>query len=457
MSIVLLGDLVIDRYYFGKTNRIAPEGPFPVININSISNKLGCIGNVLNNLEDFFDKIYLITNYDSSELETLKLFFKDKKNVLIKNFEIKNKKIIFKNRILSDNNYVARFDQENIIYTTDECTDKIINYLESIKNEIDIILYSDYAKGFLSDKLLKKSIEFANKNNIFTLLDPKGNDYSKYKNIDLIKPNFKELCDFYKKNINSKEDILNASNIILNDLNIKNILLTKGENGMSFIEKDNTENINIIDKPIIPSSVIDVIGCGDCILSSVCIYYIKNKNIDNRENLLNFLTKIGSKAVTFSGCFVLNKKNLANIISSNEYYNKKKVVFTNGCFDILHPGHIKYLKEAAKLGDKLIIGINSDSSIKKIKGDNRPINKLHDRILMLKELNLADEIIPFDEESPIEIIKKIKPNILVKGGDYRLDDVIGREYCDETILLSFDPNYSSTKIINKVIKNYKLR
>ena len=443
-NILLLGDIVIDKYYFGHCKRLAPEGPFPVVNINKITKKLGALGNVLENVREFFDTIYLITCINEKTIQPLVTKIKDY-NIEHFNIHQDNRDLIIKNRIFADNQYISRFDEEVINNINRENEKKIINCIENIICDIDIVLLSDYNKGFLTNSITQNIINVANENDKVTFVDPKGNDYTKYKNCTLIKPNKQEAIDFFKENITT-ENINEFSNKILNDLNIKFILNTLGHEGMRFIEKDISSNQNsIIYKNIIPSQVIDVTGCGDTILAGLCIYYSKYGNFKNKHHFLNILSELGNIAVNTLNCYNLTKKDWNSI----KTYPNKKIVFTNGCFDIIHIGHLQYLKACKKYGNTFIIGINSDESIKRLKGHNRPINKLNDRIKFLQELDIADEIIPFSEDTPKELLKKIKPDILIKGGDYKLEDIIGGDLVKEVKIIPFVEGYSSTNIINK--------
>ena len=445
-NILLLGDIIIDKYYYGKVNRIAQEYPVPIINIDTIKEKLGCVGNVLENIKDFFDNIYIVTCIDQNTIVPLNKLLECKK-IIHKNFEQNNKKLIIKNRIFSNNQMLSRFDEEIINNITEENEIKIIKYIESIIDNFKIVILSDYLKGFLTDSLCKKIIDLCNIKKKITIVDPKGNNYNKYKNCTLIKPNKKEANDFYGTEITNK-NINDFSKKLIDEYHIQYIINTLGNQGMRLIYKDSKNKIKIKYKNIIPSQIIDVTGCGDTILSTISVYYSKNKNFDDKNNILEILTKIGNIAVNTHSCYKLNKKDWNKI---NEKINNK-IVFTNGCFDLIHIGHIKFLKECKKLGSKLILGINTDESIKQIKGEKRPINKLIDRINFLKELNIIDEIIPFREKTPLNLIQKIKPDILVKGNDYKLENVIGKEYAKETILLPYLDGYSSTNIIKKINK-----
>ena len=232
--LLLLGDIVIDKYYFGHSKRLAPEGPFPVISVNKIINKLGCLGNVLENIKEFFDKIYLITCINEKTIQPLVSKIKDY-NIEHFNIHQDNRELIKKNRIFADNKYISRFDEEIINNINHENEKKIINYIENIICDIDIVLLSDYNKGFLTNSITQNIINLSNKNKKVIFVDPKGNDYTKYKNCTLIKPNKQEAIGFFKENITT-ENINEFSNKILDDLNIKFILNTLGPEGMRFIE-----------------------------------------------------------------------------------------------------------------------------------------------------------------------------------------------------------------------------
>lgn len=448
--ILLLGDLVIDNYIIGSCNRIAPEGPIPIINVEYIKKSLGCIGNVLNNVKDFYSKIYFITCINNDDINIISNLLHNYDNIIYKNFNQLDRNLIIKNRIYSNNKIISRFDEERINNLNEINENEIILYINKIINNINIVILSDYSKGFFTDSFTQRVINLCNENNIITLVDPKGNNYNKYKNCTFIKPNKKEAEDFFQNKINEK-NLYDFGKRIIKDLNIKYVLNTLGNEGMRFIYNNINNEIQVYKKNIIPSEIIDVTGCGDTIISVLSIYlineykYIEDNN--NIENMLDLLTKIGNIAVTHLGCYNLNKNDWNNISKKNV------VVFTNGCFDIIHIGHLNFLKKCKKLGNKLIIGINSDDSIKRLKGNSRPINNLEKRILYLKELEIADEIIPFYEDNPLELIKKIKPNKLVKGGDYKYTDIIGREFVDETIIIPYIDGYSTTNIIKDIENN----
>lgn len=434
--LLVLGDIVLDNNITGLTNRIAPESCIPIVNVKKQETFLGCSGNIILNLVDFFEEIKLITCLNIEGSGKIRNFFDKIPKIKYKNFPQKDKELIIKNRLFSRDTLISRFDNENIKEINNENIEKIIKYIEEIIKELKIVIISDYNKGFFNKLFLSKLINICNLNNVITLVDPKGLDYEKYKGCTLIKPNKKEAQDYFREIINNNNR-LNFSNSLIKQKKIKYILNTLGEEGMILYYED-----KFIEKKIIPSSVIDVTGCGDTIISSIAIYLSKNNfKLFDYKKFLDILSIIGSKAVTTKGCYHLKKE---------DWPYEEKIIFTNGCFDIVHIGHLKLFNECKKLG-KLIIGLNSDISIKKLKGANRPINNENDRKSFLEELNIADEIIIFNEETPYNLIKKIKPDILVKGGDYKKENIVGRELVKEIKIIDYLKSYSTTKIINKII------
>jgi D-beta-D-heptose 7-phosphate kinase/D-beta-D-heptose 1-phosphate adenosyltransferase len=324
------------------------------------------------------------------------------------------------------------------------------------KIKIDGIILSDYNKGLLTENLCKNIIDFSNKNNILTFIDPKVNNINKYKNCTLFKPNLLE-----SSLISDKENIEEKIIDIYKKINSKIVLITLGKNGMIYY------NGNTIKKIISSNKIncIDATGAGDSVISIFSYYYLLTKDLDKTIEISNFIgsksvQKIGNYIVTIDDIKDFENINNLNFISKNlsleslfkirDLYYNKKIVFTNGCFDIIHTAHIKLLKFCKSKGDILIVGLNSDKSIKNIKGKDRPINKEEDRIEFLLLLDFIDYVILFNEDTPLNIISILKPDILVKGGDYKKEDIIGKDYVKEIIIYDYINNKSTTNIINKI-------
>jgi D-beta-D-heptose 7-phosphate kinase/D-beta-D-heptose 1-phosphate adenosyltransferase len=458
MNILVVGDIMLDINYNSIINRIAPEANIPIHNINDINYILGGASNVAKNfnyLEVNVELVSVIGNDYYGEIMKKKL---DDKKIKYKLFE-DLRKTTQKHRIFNNNKISVRYDIEDTHDISSELSEKIIDYIINKKN-IDAIIISDYNKGLLTSNLCIQIINYANKNQIYTFVDPKIKDFEKYKNCFCFKPNFNE-CKIMT-NLNEIEEIDNMFKIIKQKINCKNIVITCGENGIYI----NNETNHISHKEKI--DVIDVTGAGDVVLTTLTYVFLKTKDLLVASNIANY---IAGKSVQSIGNYNINIVDIENCLQGNNIINKiiynyesekiqsiknmnlnKKIVFTNGCFDILHSAHIKILQFSKKQGDILVVGINSDESIKKLKGPERPINNIEERTNMLSLFDFIDYIIIFNDDTPYSIIEMLKANIIVKGSDYKKEDVIGGNLVDNVILFDYIQNKSTSLIVNKIKK-----
>ena len=465
-KILVIGDLMIDHYLWGSCDRISPEAPVQVINIESESIVLGGAGNVINNLKALGAKVDVISVIGeckaSKELKGLLTDINVNTQYLIAQ---KDRAASKKSRIIAANHQVIRYDHES----TDEINEKsqisILKIYEEIVNNYDAILLSDYGKGLLTFKLTQSLISIANKNKKKILVDPKGLDYSKYKGAYLLTPNKKEASEATQSVIKDNESLTNAIKSLKEQCSLEVSLVTLSEQGVAIF--DNELRIH----PTVAIEVFDVTGAGDTILASLGFALSCNKNIDEAVKFANLASgvvvgKIGSATATLNEIIEyessLNKSNSDEHIKTwdeisliiDELKDRdRKIIFTNGCFDILHIGHIKYLEQAKSFGDVLILGLNSDNSIQRLKGENRPINNQTDRAYILASLEVVDYLVVFDEDTPYELIKLIKPDVLVKGGDYEGKQVIGQDIVKELKLVKFIDGKSTTNTIKKIQKS----
>ena len=450
-NILIIGDIMIDHYTYVSINKIANESPIPVFNYSSEKYILGGCGNVFQNMKLFNNNLFMLSVIgNDNNANIIKNIINDNNNVFLINDP--SRKTSIKNRIIADNKILFRYDDESTFFINESIENMMINKFDelSMNNTIDIVVFSDYNKGVLTEKLCKYIIDTCNKNNIVTIVDPKNN-FLKYKNVTCIKPNYLESSIYSKLS-----DINEIHKFIYSTINCKFSIVTLGKDGISLFDGN-----KLFITSYESNEVIDVTGAGDIITSVVSSLF---KTLDI-ESILKLATFLGTTSVKKIGTYELSHSDIISAYGSIKnkcftddiiYHLKKsnkKIVFTNGCFDILHIGHIKYLDEAKKLGDILIIGINTDESIKRNKGDSRPINSLNNRIEFLSKFDFVDFIIPFDTDTPLDLIKKIKPDFLVKGGDYTPDSIIGKEFAKNTLCLSFTPDISSSKIIKLLSNN----
>jgi D-beta-D-heptose 7-phosphate kinase / D-beta-D-heptose 1-phosphate adenosyltransferase len=464
-KILVIGDLIIDQYLWGSCNRISPEAPVQIVSIQEESNLLGGAGNVVNNLKTLGAEVDILSIIgDCENSHQLKKLLKNIK-VNSKYLKIqKNRVTSKKSRLIAANQQVVRFDREN----TDEISNESQNFiLSTFKKNIqnyDIVLLSDYGKGILTNNLTKSIISFAKKLNKKVLVDPKGRDYSKYTGAFLLTPNINEASQATNITINDDATLKKAITQLKSIYELEISLITLSEKGLAVYDKE----LKI--HPTVSQEVFDVTGAGDTVLASLGFALACKLDIDNAIKFSNLAAgivvgKIGSATTNINEIIEyessLNKptsdmqiKTLDEIIIlSKEFKLKgKKIVFTNGCFDLLHIGHIKYLEKAKSYGDILILGLNSDRSVKSIKGEKRPITNQKDRSYILAGLEAVDYVVIFDEETPYKLIKSIKPNILVKGGDYKGKNVVGEDIVDELKIVEFIKGKSSTQTIENIKK-----
>ena len=456
-KIAVIGDLMIDHYLKGDCQRISPEAPVQIIDINNESSNLGGAGNVLSNLIALGSEVFLFGVIGDCEIskELIDLLKKRQINIEFLTPE-KNKILSKKTRIIASHQQVIRFDRETTFPINELTKNKIIENFKSIVSDIDILILSDYGKGVLTEDLCKNLIKISNENNVKVLVDPKGNDYSKYSNSYLITPNKSEAMQALGIDIKSENDISLASSTLKNKFNLEYGLITLSDQGIAVFDKD----LRI--HPTAAREVFDVTGAGDTVIASIAFALAQGYMIDESVRFANLaagvvVSKIGSSTVT------LDEIDDFYSISNRDYtFNKiepkldliknsgKTIVFTNGCFDIVHYGHTSYLETAKTLGDILIVGINSDDSVRRLKGKNRPINKEADRAAVISSLKSVDYVVIFNEDTPLKLIESIKPDILVKGGDYKDKKVIGSDIVKRVELIEFVPTYSSSNIINKI-------
>lgn len=462
-KILVVGDLMIDHYLWGSSERISPEAPVQIVNVDSESTVLGGAGNVINNLNALgaiVDVISVIGECETSkELKDLLCDIKVETQYLITQ---KNRVTSKKSRIIAAQQQVVRYDRESTSEINSKSQVAILKVYKKIVNNYDVILLSDYGKGILTFELTQLLISIANKNKKKLLVDPKGLDYSKYEGAYLLTPNKKEASEATNIIIKDNESLAKSIRILKDNIDLTVSLITLSEKGVAIF--DNELRIH----PTVAREVFDVTGAGDTILASLGFALSCNCDIDEAVKFANLASgvvvgKIGSATATLNEIIEyessLNKSTsdehiktwdeISSIISELKN-NDKKIVFTNGCFDILHIGHVKYLEKAKNFGDILILGLNSDDSTHRLKGKNRPINTQDNRAYILASLEVVDYVVIFNEDTPLDLIKLIKPDVLVKGGDYEGKEVVGQDVAKELKLVQFIDGKSTSKTIERI-------
>jgi len=465
-KILVIGDLMIDHYLWGSCERISPEAPVQVVDISSETTVLGGAGNVINNLNALGAKVSVSgvigDDVNGKELvEMLNAISVDTANIIVQN----DRKTSKKSRVIAVSQQILRYDKESKNEITSASVDNILKNLENFISSYEIVILSDYGKGVLTDDLCQKIITLAKKNSVKVLVDPKGSDFSKYKGAYLLTPNKKEAILATGIDIKDEKSLKEALLQLKKECDLGISLITLSEDGIAIFEKE----VEVF--PTVAKEVFDVTGAGDTVIASIAFALSSGLSIQESASFSNLAAgvvvgKIGSATVNLDEIeeyeASLHKSTSdAHIKSFNDIdtivnrcrANGKRVVFTNGCFDILHVGHVKYLQIAKSFGDILIVGLNSDESVTRLKGPTRPVNLAEDRAYLLAALEAVDFVVPFEEDTPYELIKMIKPDVLVKGGDYEGKEVIGTEFAGELKLVDFVDGKSTTKTIEKIQGN----
>lgn len=455
---LVVGDLMLDHYIWGSCDRISPEAPVQVVKINSESTRLGGAGNVVANLISLGASVGVISvlgdDAEAVKVEEILTELGAKTELIIRE---NNRQTSIKSRVMATNQQVVRIDKESVGAIQSE--NLLIQGFEKIYQNYDVILLSDYAKGVLTPKICTDLIALANACDIPILIDPKGDDYSKYKNATLITPNKKEAAQAVKFAIKNDDDLQRALEIFKGEFGLKFPLITISEDGIAVLQNSTLHKF-----PALAKEVFDVTGAGDTVLATLGFMLGAKFDLQRAVETANLaaavvVAKVGSATATFKEINALKSNEKyglnAKIKSLDELLSTlnsegKRVVFTNGCFDILHAGHVSYLAKAREFGDLLIVGLNSDSSVKRLKGQSRPINSQNDRAMVLAGLSAVDFVVIFDEDTPLNLITAIKPDVLVKGADYEGKQVVGSDIVGEVRLVEFLDGKSTTNLIKKI-------
>ncbi len=461
INILVAGDLMLDRYWDGNTQRISPEAPVPVVLIKGFEERPGGAGNVARSITALGGHCALAALLGEDDAANQLEYLLQQENVSLHCVKDSSAKTVAKLRVLSRHQQLIRLDFESAF--SKNSVDKLTSIICDEVQSHDVLILSDYKKGSL--KNITEIVKKANAMGASIFVDPKGNDFSKYKNVTAITPNQSEFTAVVGPVANEQE-LAEKGLQLLNDLNLDALIITRSEKGVTLVEKSGkTTNI-----PARAKEVFDVTGAGDTFISVLAASFAAGSSMDVAVNIANaaasvVVGKLGAATVSRNEIeHELNRSSqvLGKIISQQELIQKvtnlrneeKKVVMTNGCFDILHSGHVEYLSKAKELGDVLVVAVNSDASVSRNKGDARPVNKLIDRMKVLSSLQSVDWLVEFDQDTPEELINSVLPDVLVKGGDYQVKDIVGGDAVTanggEVKTIDYVPSRSTSEIISKI-------
>lgn len=438
--VLVIGDLMLDRYLIGDVQRISPEAPVPVVLLKEQNDRAGGAANVAANLANLgiTTRIAGCVGEDAEATTLLALInhLGIKSEAVIQSSE---RPTIAKTRVMSSHQQIVRIDQESQAPLSDEENSELhILITRAIHDQPAMVILSDYAKGVLSEATCRYIIETCKQANIPVLVDPKGQDYSKYQGATALTPNKKETAEACGVSMNDNHALLAAANKLKKSLNLDFLAVTRGEEGITLLEQDTDHHIAATAK-----QVFDVSGAGDTVIATLAAGLIHGLSAQEALSLANtaagiVVGKVGTVPIQLDELLhELTSKNASKqadkICDLPSLKNKvntwrashQKIVFTNGCFDLLHAGHVTYLEAAKKTGDKLILGLNTDRSVSALKGPTRPVIHENDRARVLAALEAVDAVILFDEDTPLNLIDAIKPDVIVKGDDYTEEQVVG--------------------------------
>ena len=467
--VLVIGDLMLDRYLIGDVQRISPEAPVPVVLLKQQNDRAGGAANVAANLANL-GITTRIAGCVGEDAEASTLL------ALINHLGIKSEAVIqssarptiAKTRVMSTNQQIVRIDQESQAPLSDEENSELhILITRAIHDQPAMVILSDYAKGVLSEATCRYIIETCKQANIPVLVDPKGQDYSKYQGATALTPNKKETSEACGVSMNDNHALLAAAKKLKKSLNLDFLAVTRGEEGITLLEQDTDHHISATAK-----KVFDVSGAGDTVIATLAAGLIHGLSAQEALSLANtaagiVVGKVGTVPIELAELLhELTSKNasaqadkICDLASLKNKVNTwrdshQKIVFTNGCFDLLHAGHVTYLEAAKKTGDKLILGLNTDRSVSALKGPTRPVIHENDRARVLAALEAVDAVILFDEDTPLNLIDVVRPDVIVKGDDYTEEQVVGgkevKAWGGSVKLIPLVQGRSTTGILEKI-------
>jgi D-beta-D-heptose 7-phosphate kinase/D-beta-D-heptose 1-phosphate adenosyltransferase len=461
--VLVVGDIMLDRYWYGPTQRISPEAPVPVVKINQDEDRPGGAANVALNIASLKGQVTLSGITGSDEASATLQTHLSAMDIDCQFMQSPSHPTITKLRVLSRNQQLLRLDFEESFADIDK--QPLFEKTKALVAKHDLLLLSDYDKGTLSD--VQALIKVAKEHNVPVLVDPKGTDFARYRGATLITPNLSEF-EAVVGPCKTEAEIVSKGQALLKELDLTAMLVTRSEQGMTLLRHDQEE----FHLPTQAKEVYDVTGAGDTVIATLALAIAAKAEFTQASALANIAAgivvgKLGTSTVSEaelsaelssgqeSGFGLMSEEQLKIAVELAQARGEN-IIMTNGCFDILHAGHVSYLTTAKTLGSRLIVAVNDDASVTRLKGPGRPVNQVERRMAVLAGLGAVDWVVPFSEDTPQRLIANILPNTLVKGGDYKVEDIAGGAEViaagGDVKVLNFEDGISTTKIINAIRK-----
>ncbi len=466
LNILIVGDVMLDRYLYGNTARVSPEAPVPVVHLNNTEYKPGGAANVARNVTAMgIDSVVvgLVGEDESAALLRKSMTDSGIQDCLI---GLSNAVTISKTRVISRHQQLIRLDEEDGFASFDHS--ELLKMVEQQLPDTAVMILSDYDKGTISP-VLQPLIQLAKKHQVPVLVDPKTSDFSMYAGATLLTPNMSEFEAAAGKCSDENEMVEKAAGFI-EKCDLQAMLITRSEKGMSLISDANT----VMHLPAQVRDVFDVTGAGDTVIAVLAAMLAQGNDLEASARAANVAAgivvgKLGAASVSYqelSRAMQAKPGDIqteSSVVSEAELFaavsdaksRGERIIMTNGCFDILHAGHVRYLQQARNMGDKLIVAVNDDDSVKRFKGDKRPVNTLENRMQLLAALEMVDWVVPFSEDTPESLICAVLPDKLVKGGDYQPKEIAGydcvKAHGGEVVVLDYHEGLSTSNMIQTIL------
>jgi D-beta-D-heptose 7-phosphate kinase/D-beta-D-heptose 1-phosphate adenosyltransferase len=468
--VVCVGDVMLDAFYYGDASRISPEAPIPVLRVERKTQTLGGAANVVNNLRSLSISASLVGIVGDDEeakiienlLEAQQVSSRD----LIKD---SSHQTIIKNRYIAQDQQLLRVDFERVGDYAKHLTDRVLERTKKLLEKAHVLVLSDYGKGVLTPDVIQEILKETRRQNKISIVDPKGQDYSIYRGATFLTPNKKELKEATSMPTNTDEEVVRAAQKLIHDHGIENVLATRSEKGMTLVK--GTGEVHHF--RVVAKEVYDVSGAGDTVVATLAAGLSVGDTVEESVHLANLA---GSVVVGKMGTATVSLAELEDAMVVEDRYdlegskiatlaqammkvkkwkdNNLKVGFTNGCFDLLHLGHLKILQESKAQCDRLIVAVNTDDSVRRAKGPTRPVHNEFIRSTILGALSCVDLVVLFGEDTPQKLIETLIPDVLVKGADYKISEVIGADIVQKNggivHLVELVDGQSTTKTVAKI-------
>ncbi len=456
---------MVDEYILGDVERISPESPVPVLVARDRLRKLGGAGNVVQNIVTMGGQVALFATVGK---DNPGLWFKEYcENIGVESFWIKDdpaRPTTIKTRVVARNQQIVRIDQEQVGALPPDIEALVVAEIKTVMPQVKAAVISDYGKGFLTSNVLETIISSARAHRIPVVVDPKGLDFRRYRGATYVTPNLKEASMASGVEIRNRESLVKAGQVLLDQTGVEGVIVTKGREGSTLVTRKKAQ-----DFPAKQMEIVDVTGAGDTVIAALALAVANNLPIESAAELANLaaslvVSRFGAASITLDEMIdslnndlrdnkFVSTEDIASVLR-NHRISGHKIVFTNGCFDLFHSGHLDLLRQASSRGDVIVVGVNSDESVKRLKGPGRPIIPLANRVAVISALGCVDYVVAFTEDTPLNLIKVVSPDILVKGEDWKDQEVVGADIVrargGRVEFAKLVPGISTTSLIKKI-------